>query len=113
MTDAGPLTAIDIIVLLLVGGGIVFGIMRGFVTEVLSLLAWVAAVMALRLFYTPASAWAADATGTAAGGVVLAFAGLFFGAFILFKIIASQLGSRTSSKERRVGKECVSPVRTR
>src|SRR3546814_50088 len=80
---------------LLVGGGIVFGIMRGFVTEVLSLLAWVAAVMALRLFYTPASAWAADATGTEAGGAVLAFAGLFFGAFILFKIIASQLGSRT------------------
>src|SRR3546814_9404202 len=80
---------------LLVGGGIVFGIMRGFVTEVLSLLAWVAAVMALRLFYTPASAWAADATGTEAGGAVLAFAGLFFGAFILFKKIG-----RASCRER-------------
>ncbi len=94
MTDAGPLTAMDIVVLLLVGGGIIFGVMRGFVTEVLSLLAWVAAVMALRLFYAPASVWAAKATGTASGGAVLAFAGLFFGAFILFKIIASQLGSR-------------------
>lgn len=85
----------DIIVLLLVGGGMVFGVMRGFVTEVLSLMAWVAAVMALRLFYTPASVWAAEATGTESGGAVLAFAGLFFGAFILFKIIAAQLGSRT------------------
>src|SRR3546814_576218 len=95
MTEAGSLTAMDIIVLLLVGGGIVFGVVRGFVTEVLSLMAWVAAVMALRLFYTPASAWAAEATGTEAGGAVLAFAGLFFGAFIVFRIIANQLGSRT------------------
>ena len=85
----------DIIVLLLVGGGVVFGVMRGFVTEVLSLMAWVAAVMMLRLFYTPASAWAAKATGTESGGAVLAFAGLFFGAFILFRVIASQLGART------------------
>lgn len=95
MTHSDALTAMDIIVLLLVGGGLVFGVMRGFVTEVLSLLAWVAAVMALRLFYTPASVWAAHATGTEAGGAVLAFAGLFFGAFILFRIIASQLGGRT------------------
>src|SRR3546814_11984245 len=58
-------------------------------------MAWVAAVMALRLFYTPASAWAAEATGTEAGGAVLAFAGLFYGAFIVFRIIANQLGSRT------------------
>src|SRR3546814_18229825 len=58
-------------------------------------MAWVAAVMALRLFYTPASAWAAEAPGTEAGGAVLAFAGLFFGAFIVFRIIANQLGSRT------------------
>lgn len=95
MTDAGSLTAMDIIVLLLVVGGMVFGIMRGFVTEVLSLLAWVAAVMALRLFYTPASAWAADFVGTDTGGAVVAFAGLFLGAFILFRIIANHLGSRT------------------
>lgn len=95
MAETGSLTAMDIIVLLLVGGGIVFGVMRGFVTEVLSLMAWVAAVMMLRLFYTPASIWAAKATGTESGGAVLAFAGLFFGAFILFKIIAGQLGART------------------
>lgn len=95
MADTGSLTAMDIIVLLLVGGGIVFGVIRGFVTEVLSLMAWVAAVMALRLFYTPASAWAAEFTGTDSGGAVLAFAGLFFGAFIVFRIIANQLGSRT------------------
>lgn len=95
MTDAGSLTAMDFIVLLLVGGGMVFGIMRGFVTEVLSLLAWVAAVMALRLFYAPASEWAGGVVGTESGGAVLAFAGLFLGAFILFRIIANQLGTRT------------------
>jgi len=95
MTEAASLTAMDIIVLLLVGGCAILGLIRGFVTEVLSLLAWVAAVMALRLFYAPASAWAADLTGTSSGGAVLAFAVLFFGAFILFRVIAGQLGSRT------------------
>src|SRR3546814_2960349 len=68
---------------------------RGLFRSVLSLRAWGAAVMALRLFYTPAGAWAAEATGTEACGAVLAFAGLFFGAFIVFRISANQLGSRT------------------
>ena len=40
--------------LLLVGGGAVFGWLKGFVTEVLSLFAWVAAIAALKFFYTPA-----------------------------------------------------------
>src|SRR3546814_19289941 len=103
MTEAGSLTAMDIIVLLLVGGGIVFGVVRGFVTQVLSLMAWVAAVMELRLFYTPASAWAAEATGTEAGEEVLAFAGLFFGEFIVF----------SGSEERRYGNAWISSGKSR
>lgn len=95
MTSGNALTALDIIVLLLVVGGAVFGALRGFVSEVLSLLAWVGAVMVLRLFYTPVSFKAEAWAGSASGGAVLAFAVLFFGAFILLKVVAGQLGART------------------
>ena len=39
------LTALDILVLIAVGGAAVLGLMRGFVGEVLSLFAWVAIVL--------------------------------------------------------------------
>jgi len=47
------LTSLDIVTLLLVVGAGVLGGMRGFVGEVLSLFAWVAAVIALKLFFAP------------------------------------------------------------
>mgnify|MGYP003575627945 CR=1 FL=1 len=90
-----PLTALDILVILLVGLGGLMGVMRGFVTEVLSLLAWVAAVMALRLFYEPVRDWAVEIVGTPSGGAALSFAGLFLVTFIVFKILAGRLGART------------------
>jgi membrane protein required for colicin V production len=35
------LTALDILVVVLVGAGLVFGFLRGFVAEILSLFAWI------------------------------------------------------------------------
>ncbi|MDB5662957.1 MAG: hypothetical protein JWN59_1295, partial [Sphingomonas bacterium] len=52
----GALTALDIVVLLLVGGGALLGLWRGFVTEILSLFAWVAAIFALKLAHAPVAA---------------------------------------------------------
>ena len=89
------MTALDIIVLLLVGGGLVFGFMRGFIGEVLSLLAWVAGVVALKLFHEPASAALLGPVGTAAGAAVLAFALVFGIVFILGKLIAKRIGNAT------------------
>lgn len=89
------LTALDIIVLLLVGGGAVLGLTRGFVTEVLSLFAWAAAIAALKLFYVPAAAWLARPIGTSAGAAVLAFAGIFVIVFVAGKLLAASLGRRT------------------
>lgn len=91
------MTALDIIVLLLVGGGLVLGFMRGFVTEVLSLLAWVAAIMALKVFHTPATGALTDPVGTRAGAAVLAFALVFGVTFIVFKLIARRIGSASRS----------------
>ncbi len=90
-----PLTALDIVVILLVGLCAVLGLVRGFVSEVLALLAWVAAVMALRLFYTPVSDWTATVVDSPSGAAILAFVGIFLVTFVLFRIVGSRLGART------------------
>lgn len=87
-------TALDMIVLLLVGGGAVLGIMRGFVSVVIGLFAWVAAIAALKLFYTPAAAMLTGVVGTEAGAAVLAFALVFGIVFFAGKLIAASLGQR-------------------
>lgn len=89
------LTALDMITLLLVGGGLVFGFLRGFVAEVLSLFAWVGAVLALRFFHEPATEWLAGSVGTFAGAAVLAFALLFGGALVIGKMLAGRMGRAT------------------
>jgi len=93
----GTLTALDIIVVLLVGGGMIFGFMRGFVCEILSLLAWVAAIVALKLFHTPLTLWLLQPVGTYPGAAVLSFALLFGVVFIAGKIIARRIGKATRS----------------
>ena len=91
----GNLTALDIIVLLLVGGGAALGLMRGFVTEVISLFSWVAAIIALKLFHAPAAAMLTGFVGTKGGAAVLAFALIFLIVFVAGKFIAASLGRRT------------------
>ncbi len=89
------LTAFDMFVLLLVGVLAVRGIMRGFVSEILSLMAWVAAILALRMFYEPATvllrAWIDSETGAA----IAAFMGVFLVTYTGFRLIAAMLGKRT------------------
>lgn len=85
----------DILVLLIVGGLAVMGAVRGFVTEVLTLMAWVAAVIALRLFYPAGKTIAAGFTGSETGAAVIAFVVLFFGVFFLFRLLGRMLGDRT------------------
>lgn len=89
------MTALDIIVLLLVGGGLVFGFLRGFVSEILSLGAWVAAIVALKLLHEPATEALRGPVGTGAGAAVLAFALVFGVTFIAGKLIARRIGGAT------------------
>ena len=88
------LTAVDIIVLLLVGGGAVLGVLRGFVTEVISLFAWVAAVVALKFFFEPTTDFLMGWIGTEAGAAILAFVLVFGIVFVTGKLIAASLGGR-------------------
>jgi membrane protein required for colicin V production len=86
------MTALDIIVLVLVGGGTLLGARRGFVGEILSLAAWIVAIVALRLLHTPATNLLEGPIGTRAGAAVAAFF-LVFGIVLLAgKLVARQVG---------------------
>lgn len=91
------LTAIDILVLLAVGGAAVMGFLRGFVTEVLSLMAWLFVVLALRVAHTPLAAMLAEPVGTVQGAAVLAFALIAGITYFGGRLVANSIGSRTRS----------------
>jgi membrane protein required for colicin V production len=89
------LTGLDIIVLLAIGGAAVLGFLRGFVTEVLALLAWLLVVLAIKLLHTPLAELLAGAVGTPQGGAVLAFAILAGGSYFGGRLIANTVGGHT------------------
>ena len=90
------MTALDIFVFLLLFGGAAVGFVRGFVHEVISLLAWIVAIAMLKLFHT--QLWTGIDNSfhiSAAAGAVLAFAILFLPSFIIVKLLARSIGGRT------------------
>lgn len=89
------LTALDILVLILIGGAAIQGIMRGFVTEVLSLIAWIFVIFALKFAHTPLAAALAGPVGTAAGAGVLAFAIIAGITYFGGRMVARAIGDRT------------------
>ena len=95
------MTALDIIVLLLVGWFGVKGLANGFVTEVLSLGAWLLAILAVRVLHEPVTGALAAVVGTAAGASVLAFSLIFGITMFAGRMIARQVGAQ--SKKSMVG----------
>ncbi len=89
------LTALDIIVLIAVGGAAVLGLWRGFVTEVLSLMAWIFVVFALKVAHAPLTELLVGGVGTASGAAVLAFAILAGGTYFGGRMVANAVGRRT------------------
>lgn len=86
------MTAFDIIVLLVIGVAAVGGFMRGFVQEVLSLVAWAAAIFAIRFLHTDVTALLVDTVGSTSGAAVLAFVLLLFIPYSLVKLVAKKAG---------------------
>jgi membrane protein required for colicin V production len=89
------LTALDIVVLLAVAGSAILGILRGFVTEVLSLFAWIAIVAVLKLFHVPLAAMLTPVIGTVSGAAVAAFALIAGVTYIGGRLVANAIGKRT------------------
>ncbi|MDV3256270.1 MAG: CvpA family protein [Sphingomonas sp.] len=88
------MTALDIFVILLLGGAALVGFVRGFTHEILSLAAWVVGIAALKLFHGPLHERLIDPVGTSAGASVLAFALLFVPAYVAVKLFARAVGGR-------------------
>ncbi|MFC3786669.1 membrane protein required for colicin V production [Sphingopyxis italica] len=91
----GSLTALDIVVLVLVGGGAVLGFSRGLVQEVTLLLAWVLAIAAVRFFHPLVTDLLVGWVGTEGGAAMLAFVLLFGGVFVLAKWGSRAMGQRS------------------
>jgi len=89
------MTGFDIAVLLFVGIGAVTGFLRGFVQEILALIAWVAAVFAIRMLHTQLTAWLTPHVGTGSGAAVLAFALLLLVPYAVMKFIANWAGRKS------------------
>lgn len=89
------LTMLDIVALVLLSGCAVLGLIRGFVTEVLSLAAWVLAVVALKFLGTPVTALFEGVIATHAGAAVLAFVLIFLVTYFVGKMAATAIGRRT------------------
>ena len=89
------LTALDILVLLAVLGSAALGFTRGFVTEVLSLFAWIAVVAGLKLFHIALAASLTGMVGTPSGAAVLAFALIVGVAYFGGRMVARAIGART------------------
>ncbi|KRA83320.1 CvpA family protein [Altererythrobacter sp. Root672] len=86
------MTGFDILVLLIVGVGAVGGFMRGFVQEVLSLGAWILAVIAIRFLHTDLTSALYGFIGTPSGAAVLAFVLLLLVPYTVVRLIAGRIG---------------------
>lgn len=89
------MNAVDILVLLAIGGCAVLGLLRGFVLETLSLMAWVLAIFAIRLFHASATDLLSAFVGTKSGAAVLALVLVFGVTFAVGKLVANAIGRRT------------------
>lgn len=89
------MTGFDLIVLLVVGVAAVGGFMRGFVQEVLSLVAWGVAILAIHNLHTPLYDWLVPKVGNPTGAATLAFAVLLLIPYAGMKLIAGRLGETT------------------
>ena len=88
------MTALDIFVILLLGGSAMVGFVRGFAHEVLALLAWIAGIAALKLLHTPLQEKLVAAVGSEPGASAVAFALLFLPVYIAVKLFARAVGGK-------------------
>ena len=91
------MTGFDLIVLLVVGTAATGGFMRGFVQEVLSLVAWGVAILAIHNLHTPLYDFLLPYIGNAAGAATVAFALLLLIPYAGMKLIAGRVGESTKA----------------
>jgi membrane protein required for colicin V production len=91
------MTALDILVLLLVGGTALLGFKRGLTTEMLSLAAWVVAIAAVKVLHAPVTELLTGLVKNESGAAVLAFSLIFGLAMWLGRMLARKVGEQTKA----------------
>lgn len=86
------MTGFDIFVAAVVGVGAIGGFARGFVQEVLSLAAWLLAVLAIYFLHTDLSAILLDYLDSPSAAAVLAFVVLLLVPYVVLRVIAARAG---------------------
>ena len=86
------MTMFDIFVLVVVGTAAIGGFLRGFVHEVLSLAAWVLAIIAIRFLHTDLTQLIFAFIGTPTAAALLAFALLLLIPYVAMRLIARKAG---------------------
>lgn len=89
------MNGVDILVLLAIGGCAILGLLRGFVQETLSLIAWVLGIFAIRLFHASVADLLTAFVGSDSAAAILAFVLVFGVTFGLGKLLAHAIGKRT------------------
>lgn len=89
------LAGFDYVVLALLALFLIAGAARGLVAESLSLGAWLAAAVAVRLFHEPVTGWLEPRTGGEASAAIVAFLLLFFGVLMAGRMLAGMAGRAT------------------
>lgn len=90
------MTALDVLVLLLVGLNAYRGFRRGFTYEVITLAGWIAGILAVRAFHAPAAeALTPLSGGSPSGAAAFAFLLLFFVPLIAIRLLANRMGALT------------------
>lgn len=89
------MTALDIFVIILLGGGALLGFVRGFVQEVLSLFAWVAAILVVKMGLPYVLPGLSDRFESDVWALIAGLALLFLPTFVIVRILARKLGGKT------------------
>ncbi len=87
--------AFDIVVLLIVGVTAIAGFFRGFVQEVLALVAWILAVLAIYWLHTPLTGGLMQFLANETAAAVLAFALLLLVPYAVVKFASKWVGTGT------------------
>ncbi|MGK2284637.1 CvpA family protein [Pedomonas sp. V897] len=88
------MTAFDIFFFVIVGLSGLYGISRGLVLEVMSVGAWVVAILALKVLFAPVSEWMRQSIGSDAGGDLAALVLILLVTVALVRLVASSLSRR-------------------
>ena len=91
------MSGFDFIVLLLLGAGAVFGFLRGFVQEVLSLAAWVVTLIVINFLHAPATILLSGYFDSPVSASIIAFLLLVIIPYFTVKLLAKKVGSASRS----------------